>query len=218
MAERPFVIAYHLVWTAYGTWLPNDPRGSGSHAVASHALAELGPLHYGRRKKQPARQIVGDFYRRAEPLLIHPVMRFAEEHIAIAGEALAEVVSAETYTCYGCAILPDHVHVIVRKHKHKAEEMIDRLQVSSRLRLSRFLAPNHPVWTLGGWKSFLSSPDAVRSAVRYVEHNPIKARLAPQRWPFVRSYDNWPNHADSKSNPTSACRLSIDNEAGSSQH
>jgi len=25
------IIAHHLIWTAYGFWLPNDPRGSSSH-------------------------------------------------------------------------------------------------------------------------------------------------------------------------------------------
>lgn len=28
------VIAYHLILTTYGFWLPNDPRGSGSDPVA----------------------------------------------------------------------------------------------------------------------------------------------------------------------------------------
>jgi hypothetical protein len=44
------VIAYHLVWTIYGTWLPNDPRGSGSHFIAAPLLAELGKLRFGRKK------------------------------------------------------------------------------------------------------------------------------------------------------------------------
>ena len=41
--RNPIIIAYHLVWTVYGTWLPNDPRGSGSRFVASPALAALPP-------------------------------------------------------------------------------------------------------------------------------------------------------------------------------
>jgi hypothetical protein len=36
------VIAYHLIWTNYGTWLGNDPRGSGSRSVYTPALAALG--------------------------------------------------------------------------------------------------------------------------------------------------------------------------------
>ena len=63
------VIAYHLVWTAYGTWLPNDPRGSGSKEVASPRLVELGELHFGRKPVQPPFREVRDFYQRVEPLL-----------------------------------------------------------------------------------------------------------------------------------------------------
>src|SRR5688500_14963575 len=44
------VLAYHLVWVAYGWWLPNDPRGSMSSAIASDVIADLGDIHYGRKK------------------------------------------------------------------------------------------------------------------------------------------------------------------------
>jgi hypothetical protein len=36
------VIACHLIWTAYGSWLPNDPRGSGSRRVVAPQLVDLG--------------------------------------------------------------------------------------------------------------------------------------------------------------------------------
>ena len=32
------VLAYHLVFTSYGFWLPNDPRGSWSDFVRSWEL------------------------------------------------------------------------------------------------------------------------------------------------------------------------------------
>lgn len=37
------VIAYHLILTAYGFWLPNDPRGSGSETVRAGQLTPFGP-------------------------------------------------------------------------------------------------------------------------------------------------------------------------------
>lgn len=49
------VVGYHLIWTAYGCWLPNDPRGSTSRDVRSVQLQDLGELHFGRKKMQPAR-------------------------------------------------------------------------------------------------------------------------------------------------------------------
>ncbi|MGC8625848.1 MAG: hypothetical protein ACP5VQ_11380, partial [Phycisphaerae bacterium] len=34
----PVIIAWHIVVCAYGFWLPNDPRGSGSQYVGSDDL------------------------------------------------------------------------------------------------------------------------------------------------------------------------------------
>ncbi|MCP4379158.1 MAG: hypothetical protein GY794_23680 [bacterium] len=36
------VIAYHLIWTAYGWWLPNDPRRSTSHLMRRDIVTTLG--------------------------------------------------------------------------------------------------------------------------------------------------------------------------------
>lgn len=191
--RNPTVIAYHLVWTAYGTWLPNDPRGSGSQEVVSPLLAELGELPFGRKLSQPPFHEVRDFYNRAESRLIFPVVRFDQARIESIAAAFSGTIAERRYTCYACAILPDHTHVVIRKHLDRAEEMIVNLQNASRLRLSsEGLAPhNHPVWTSGGWKSFLDSPAAVSAAVRYVEKNPQKAGLGAQKWPFVQPYDGW---------------------------
>ncbi len=134
--RNPTVIAYHLVWTAYGTWLPNDPRGSGSHNVATPELAELGELHYGRRRVQPSPSTVRKFYKHAEPRLLFPVVRFGTHQIDLIAAAFSEVIVAHRYTSYACAMMPDHVHIIIRKHKNLAETMIDNLQAAPRLRLS----------------------------------------------------------------------------------
>ena len=45
--KRTPVIAYHLVWTGYGCWLPNDPRGSGPLTIRNDVLRDLGELHQG---------------------------------------------------------------------------------------------------------------------------------------------------------------------------
>jgi REP element-mobilizing transposase RayT len=190
------VIAYHLIWTNYGTWLPNDPRGSGSQSVYTPVLAELREPHLGRRAIQPTRRVVREFYAAAEPRLEFPVIRFGQEARDEIAASLATIIHGEQYTCYACAVLPDHVHLVIRKHRDCAEEMFDRLQEESanRLRFSSTVPPAHPVWTKGGWKVYLDSPQAVRSRIRYVENNPVKEGLPRQEWPFVVPYDNWPFH------------------------
>jgi hypothetical protein len=59
---KPLAIAYHLVWAAYGWWLPNDPRGSISAGMADENIKGLGAAHYGRKPVQPPRSIVQQFY------------------------------------------------------------------------------------------------------------------------------------------------------------
>jgi REP element-mobilizing transposase RayT len=186
------VVAYHLIWTVYGSWLPNDLLGSGSRAVVS--LAALGDVHFGRKRLQPHRAAVREFYADAEPMLVHPVMRLDAQQRATVGACLGEVMAATPYTCWACAVMADHVHLVMRKHRDAAEEMIERLQEATRSGLNReaLVAQGHPVWTVGGWKTFLDSADAVRSCVRYVEGNPERERMAPQAWPYVVEYDGWP--------------------------
>jgi REP element-mobilizing transposase RayT len=92
--------------------------------------------------------------------------------------------------------MPDHVHLLIRKHRDLAEEMIEKIQTFSRLRLSEhgLRAADHPTWTRGGWKVILDHPDEVRRTIRYIENNPLKAKLPAQKWWFVHEYDNWPLH------------------------
>ncbi len=206
---RPIVIAHHLMWTAYGFWLPNDPRGSSSRTVASDLIAELGQLHFGRRKVQPTSDAIRAFRERAREVLKFPMLKITPGEFRIVADGVSQAIGEHRYTCYACAVMPDHVHVLIRKHKHRAEEMIENLQHASRLRLSTSGArqADHPVWTQGGCKVFLDHPDVVRRTIRYIEDNPIKWRLPRQHWPFVKRYDGWPLHPGHNPNSPYARRL-----------
>ena len=192
----PLVIAHHLIWTAYGWWLPNDPRGSTSRTIASDVIAQLGELHYGRRAVQPPSAAIREFYQRAEGVLKFPLIEFGQDEFAAIARGLGDAIGSHRYTCYACAILPDHVHVLIRKHKHPGEDMIENLQCASRFRLREcgLLPGDHPVWAGPGWKVFLDHPSAVRRTIRYISGNPDKHRLPRQHWPFVSEYDDWPLH------------------------
>ena len=103
--------------------------------------------------------------------------------------AVADAIREHNYTCYACAIMPDHVHMMIRKHKHQAEDMLENLQDSSRLRASQRRIcgpPDHPVWGGPGWKVFLDTPTDIRRTIRYIEENPPQWRLPRQQWSFVK--------------------------------
>jgi len=190
------VFAYHLIWMAYGWWLPNDPRGSMSTCIASDVLAELGELHYGRKGVQPLSREIRAFYDRAARLLKFPLLRFSAREIDAIGRAFAECILKNRYTCYACAILSDHVHLVIRKHKHLAETMIENFQVASRAAVLEVgeRGIDHPMWGGHGWKVYLDSIDDIWRTIPYVEENPLKLKMPKQIWELVTPYDNWPFH------------------------
>jgi hypothetical protein len=132
---NPIVIAYHLIWTAYGWWLPNDLRGSGSKIIAQDIFKHLGELHVDRKQVQPASSEVRDFYKHAAGLLKYPLLKFGNEQVVSLAQAFRQVIQECRYTCYACAMMPDHIHILIRKHKHLAEEMLDRFHRAGRLPL-----------------------------------------------------------------------------------
>lgn len=206
---RPIVIAHHLIFTAYGWWLPNDPRGSNSQTIRNDVVADLGEIHHGRKRVQPASAEIREFYREADKRLRHELLTFSVSDISAIATAFGAVAKEQRYTCWACAIMPDHVHLLIRKHKHLAEEMIAAFQDHSRLRLRAdgLRATNHPVWGGPGWKVFLDHPDEVRRIVRYIQDNPAKIGQPRQEWKFVKSYDGWPLHPGHSTRSPYAKRL-----------
>ena len=92
--HEKIIIAHHLVWHAYGMWLSNDVRGSGSTEIRDDKFKELGPIHFGRKKDQPSREELKDFYKLANPLLnfepiwFDPAKRQAHLHRTLQMEVL----------------------------------------------------------------------------------------------------------------------------------
>lgn len=187
------IVGYHLIWTAYGWWLPNDPRGSSSHEIRVERIADLGELHHGRKAVQPRGAEIRRFYEEARDVLQHPLLTFTDDDITLLGDLFGRVIRDRGYTCYACAIMPDHVHMLIRRHRDHAEVMIAAMQEVSRQGLidAGRRAVTHPVWGGPGWRVFLNTRDDMERVVGYVYDNPTKAGRPAQRWAFVRPYDGW---------------------------
>src|SRR5439155_23449710 len=137
--------------------------GSTSKAIECDVLKELGELHHGRKNVQPPSREIRAFYQHAESLLKHELLTFNARAIQVIADAFAARICANCYTCYACSIMFDHAHLLIRKHKQLAECMIDQFQKYSgdAMRASNLRATDHPVWSTGGWKVFLDTPDDI---------------------------------------------------------
>jgi REP element-mobilizing transposase RayT len=192
------IIAHHLIWTLYGHWLANDLRGSGSLELYDEKFAPLGPIHHGRKPKhlQPRRKELREFHAKAEPLLNFPRFWIDDATRQALRDAFTRVIAERHYTVWACAILSNHAHMVIRRHRDDSLAMWRAISDASRLALRDFadVGANHPGWSSRPYKVFLRTSDEVCGRIAYVELNPQKEGLPKQRYDFVESYNNWPVH------------------------
>ena len=200
---RRTVIVGHLILVLYGHWAVNDLRGSGSNDFLDLNFAPLGPILFGRKPdgEQPSREELRAFHQKHRELLNFPVIWIDEPKRIEIAAAVEQVIRDCGYTCYACAICGNHMHLLIRTHKHKAKDMWNNFAEGVRQRLRhRFpneISAHHPVISARPYTVLLFTPEEVWGRIEYIQANPLKENLPPQHtpgWPFVTPYDNWPLH------------------------
>jgi hypothetical protein len=163
--RRKSIIAHPLIWTLYGHWLPNDLRGSGSTEFRDEKLASLGPIHTGRKPNhlQPTRRELRAFQKQAEPLLDHRRFWIDDAKRQAIADAFAATIRVKKCTVWACAILSNHAHMVVRRHRDDGVAFWQTLADAAAISLRAFtdVGAEHPVWSTRPCKVYLYSPDDV---------------------------------------------------------
>jgi REP element-mobilizing transposase RayT len=183
------ILGSHVIFCTYGFWLPNDPRGSWSDFVGAWEL-----LPFGHATKTDTRQSVAGarhdpaIRRDAKQALKHAPISFTGLQARAVGQGFAHYLDRAGIDVWACSILPKHVHMVIGRHKFDVEYIVNQLKGHATRRLmAEQVHPEAPrAWARGMWKVFLNDADDIDRAVRYVENNPLKEGLLPQRWAFVR--------------------------------
>jgi REP element-mobilizing transposase RayT len=199
LSRMPPIIAYHVIFSTYGFWLPNDPRGSGSSLVWARHLRRFGPPTKTNSLRSVA-AVPHDRSRRlaAKEVLLRPALRFNGRQALSVAQGFAEIIEKFQLPTYALVVMPDHVHMVIARGRHKAEEWAGYFKraATRHLRADRL----HPFddgssakrvaspWGDGGWKVYLHTAAEILRAIRYVEENPIQAGLPKQHWSFVTPY------------------------------
>ncbi len=200
--SRP-VIAYHIILTFYGFWLPNDQRGSGTDTVWSE---DLRPFGNGTRSLADGERSVSkrpfdrEAARAAKRALQYPAVRLAGKQALVVAKAVGELAGRDALLLHAFSIMPDHLHFVALRHARRtANQMMTRTKSAATRALveqamhplARFAKPGKlppKLFARGGQHRFLFEPRQVRDRIVYVEQNPVKAGLPPQRWSFVKPY------------------------------
>jgi REP element-mobilizing transposase RayT len=195
------VLGYHVIFGAYGFWLPNDPRGSWSDFVGSWEL-----WRYGRATKTTethslaARDHNVGQRLAAKEALKYPAVTFTGIQARAIGRGFAEYVKRSGLIVWACALLPDHVHLVVARFRLSIEQVVIQLKGAA---TESLLAENiHPFGELresngrlpkcfarGQWSVFLDTVEDIQRSIEYTEDNPAKEGKKSQKWPFVSPID-----------------------------
>ena len=124
------VLAYHAIFSAYGFWLPNDPRGSWSDFVGAWDLFRAG----GKATKTDETRSVAhrphDRFQRlaAKEALARPPVVFTDVQVRTIGAGFANAVKKSQLTIWACAIMPDHVHCAIARSHLSIEQAVNLLK------------------------------------------------------------------------------------------
>ncbi len=195
------VLGYHLIFSTYGFWLPNDPRGSWSEFVGAWEIFRAGGKATKtnlRRSVACDRHDVGKRLAAKQSLSRAPVKFSGKQALAVA-HGFAAAVRQAGYRLWACAILPDHVHLVLQRHPRDVWKIVGHLKSSASMQLA--IEGVHPFgrageararwpkpWGKRGWCVYLNSADTIRRAIRYVQENPPKEDKPRQKWSFVSEY------------------------------
>ena len=188
---------YHVVFGAYGFWLPNDPRGSWSEFVGRWELVRFGKAtkSVARQELSPAEEAQRLAAKRA---LRFPPVQFTGIQARVVGTGFATACRKSGLTVWACSILPEHVHAVIARHRFKVEYIVGLLKGEATKQLKREQV--HPLaahaatetlpspWAERSWKVFLDTENAIEEAIRYVKENPVKEGKPPQEWSFVTPF------------------------------
>jgi REP element-mobilizing transposase RayT len=196
------MIGQHVIFGAYGFWLPNDPRGSWSTFVGSWDLFRYGPATTTAETRSVA-HVDHDRAQRfaAKKALKYPPVQFSETQVQAIAHGFAGYARCSGLIIWACAILPDHVHLVIGPHRLDADKIV--IQLKGDATQSLLDAGIHPFghitekngrppkcFARGEWQVYLDTSDEVVRAIRYVENNPIKEGKPLQVWPFVVPFDS----------------------------
>jgi hypothetical protein len=190
---------YHLIMTAYGFWLPNDPRGSWSDFVGSWEIYKFGAATKTDEKHSLAHEPHDATLRAAaKRALKFPPVRFDQRQREAIVEGFAQAIREGAYPVHALCIGHDHSHAVLGRHERSIERIARHLKSKATMSLTR--AGIHPLekhrkgaavpspWSEGIWSVFINDEKQLKNAIEYVERHPEKEGLAAQRWTFVTPF------------------------------
>lgn len=188
---------FHVIFSTYGFWLLNDPRGSWPDTVRRWELAQFGPAtKVSTRRSVAMIDHDHELRRAAKRALTYPEVKLTGRQSRSAATGFHMATEEAGYLVYACSNLPQHAHLALGPHRRPIRRIVGHFKARATQQLvqdclhplAEFTQPDGTTpspWAHGSWTVFLFSEEHLRRAIEYIERNPLKEGKPRQRWSFV---------------------------------
>ena len=172
----PRTIGYHLVFSAFGLWLPGDDRGHWSDAW-DEQLGYIEPhmLHPG----DPVRK------RMAEERLHHQRVLFNQAMIDAVADAIGDCESKSDWSIVAASIESTHTHLLLSYTDRDVDVTAKWLKDQTTKAVHRHTTHAGPIWCKGRWRGFIFDPLMWRNTRRYIERHNERRGQAVRPYPWI---------------------------------
>lgn len=92
----------------------------------------------------------------------------------------------QSYDLLAWCVMPNHVHVLIHVWQTPLGKILQSWKSYSAAQINKFLSRRGALWEPDYWDTFMRDEEQERTAIRYIENNPVKAKLCrlATEWPF----------------------------------
>jgi REP element-mobilizing transposase RayT len=173
------MLAFHLVTTTYGTWLPGDPRGHWSPILNADEK-----LVYHSGVPQSGDPMTEEWARKQ---MKHDMVVLTPEHRKTMADSIGQTTKRYGYRVIAAAIWSTHIHLVIEKTKEDISAVAGRYKGISGKDVRAVRGPG-PIWTAGYFKVFLFKEQHVQAAVHYVEEHNRVLGLPLRPWDWITDW------------------------------
>ena len=138
-------------------------------------------IKYGRQNPVLAKNLLIRFWTAATPRLTQPPFFIDDNIRPIIATVFKQVVQRLDIKIPACAIMNDHVHVLILRSKYRIEYLVNQLKGSA----TRALRLKQTPWARACWKVFITDIEALLAAANYIQANSTCAGMPNQSWDFI---------------------------------
>ncbi len=118
-----------------------------------------------------------------------------DARIAAGVEAALRFHHGRRYELLAWGVMPNHVHILVHVWDWPLAKLLQNWKSIAAIHANRILGRSGAFWQREYWDTFMRDAEQEKKAIRYIESNPVKAKLcrAAADWPFssARLRDNY---------------------------